>query len=73
MTGENIRIINGSVHLDHVVSAKEIHNDGGRILAGIEGVDLANTKTNLALTRYEFELFQARQVYVRVSKDGTKT
>ena len=36
--------------LDHVVSAKEIHNDAGRVLAGLDGSRLANTDSNLAST-----------------------
>lgn len=36
--------------LDHVISAKEIHNDAGRVLAGIDGSDLANTDGNLEST-----------------------
>jgi len=36
--------------LDHVVSAKEIHDDSGRVLAEINGADLANTDINLKPT-----------------------
>ena len=36
--------------LDHVVSAEEIHNDPGRILAGLDGMDLANCPENLRYT-----------------------
>src|SRR5690606_38750339 len=36
--------------LDHVQSAKEIHNDAGRELAGLDGVELANQNTNLKST-----------------------
>ncbi len=36
--------------LDHVISAKEIHNDRGRRLAGIDGVGLANADSNLSST-----------------------
>jgi hypothetical protein len=41
---------NESHDLDHVVSAKEIHDDAGRVLAGIDGTKLANTDTNLKPT-----------------------
>lgn len=41
---------NSSMDLDHVVSAKEIHDDPGRVLANLNGPDLANTRTNLAPT-----------------------
>lgn len=41
---------NAKMDLDHVVSAKEIHNDPGRILAGLEGTDLANSEDNLKST-----------------------
>ena len=36
--------------LDHTISAKEIHNDRGRVLAGLSGVDLANDPQNLKFT-----------------------
>jgi len=36
--------------LDHIISASEVHNDAGRVLAGFEGVALANTSTNLSST-----------------------
>lgn len=36
--------------LDHVVSAHEIHNDAGRILADTDGVSLANQDDNLSST-----------------------
>lgn len=38
---------NAYVDLDHTISAKEIHDDRGRVLAGLKGEDLANTETNL--------------------------
>lgn len=38
---------NGKVDLDHTISAKEIHEDAGRVLAGVDGVELANKDTNL--------------------------
>lgn len=37
-------------NLDHVISAKEIHDDPGRVLAGIKTEDLANISENLAST-----------------------
>lgn len=37
-------------NLDHVISAKEIHDDPARILSGKEGPELANTDTNLKFT-----------------------
>lgn len=36
--------------LDHVVSAHEIHEDPGRVLAGLDGKDLANSTENLRFT-----------------------
>ncbi len=36
--------------LDHVVSAENIHNDPGRILAGLDGKELANCPENLRYT-----------------------
>lgn len=39
--------------LDHIVSAKEIHDDRGRVLSGLKGEDLANDpETNLTPTNY---------------------
>lgn len=38
-------------HLDHVISAKEIHNDAGRVLAELDGVELANQDRNLQSTQ----------------------
>lgn len=37
--------------LDHIVSAHEIHHDAGRILAGADGIALANQNSNLASTQ----------------------
>jgi len=37
-------------HLDHTVSAHEIHNDAGRVLAEANGVELANQSSNLNST-----------------------
>lgn len=39
-----------SRNLDHVISAYEIANDPGRILAGLDGVELANQSSNLQST-----------------------
>lgn len=36
--------------LDHVISAKSIHDDHGRVLSGIKGADLANSPENLKFT-----------------------
>lgn len=48
-TGEKIPR-NGKSDLDHVISAKEIHDDAGRVLAGLIGTDLANSDENLQVT-----------------------
>ncbi|UUF29166.1 hypothetical protein NQB68_04300 [Escherichia coli] len=37
-------------NLDHIISAKEIHDDPGRILAERDGTELANDASNLAFT-----------------------
>lgn len=42
--------VNDKVDVEHIISAKEIHNDPGRTLAGIRGVDLANSDDNLCAT-----------------------
>lgn len=36
--------------LDHVIAAEYIHNDPGRILAELDGLDLANCESNLRYT-----------------------
>lgn len=41
---------NEKFDLDHVISAKEIHEDPGRILAGLSGEELANSPENLQAT-----------------------
>ncbi len=42
--------INEKSDLDHTIAAKEIHEDRGRVLAGLRGVDLANSSENLNIT-----------------------
>lgn len=37
-------------NLDHTISAYEIHEDRGRVLAGLDGVKLANASSNLKFT-----------------------
>ncbi len=49
MTGKRIKI-NDKTDLDHIVSAKAIHDDRARVLAEVDGTTLANTEQNLALT-----------------------
>ena len=41
---------NADVDLDHVISAKEIHGDRGRVLAGMSASDLASRADNLQPT-----------------------
>lgn len=48
-TGEKI-LPGQKSDLDHVISAKEIHDDPGRVLAGLDGTDLANSDVNLQTT-----------------------
>ncbi len=48
-TGKNIGP-HDKKHQDHVVSAKEVHDDPGRVLAEVDGVALANRQTNLKAT-----------------------
>lgn len=42
--------INEKRNLDHVISSKEIHDDAGLVLAGQNGVELANQSSNLQST-----------------------
>lgn len=39
-----------NAELDHVISSKSIHDDQGRVLAGLKGTDLADAKENLKFT-----------------------
>lgn len=48
-TGDKVAV-NGKTDLDHIISAKEIHDDRGRVLAGLKGSDLANSSENLCAT-----------------------
>lgn len=49
LTGETLNN-NSKMNLDHIVSANEIHNDRGRVLAEINGIELANKNSNLSPT-----------------------
>jgi hypothetical protein len=40
--------------LDHSIPTSEIHHDAGRILSGVNGVELANSDTNLISTHQYF-------------------
>lgn len=52
-TGEQMSSLRSDSHsIDHVIAAEEIHNDAGRVLAGLDGVELANSSTNLQITSY---------------------
>lgn len=42
--------VSSKKNLDHTVSASEIHHDPGRILADVDGADLANVNSNLNST-----------------------
>ena len=42
--------------LDHVMSAHEIHDDRGRVLAGLDGIELANDPGNLRFTNADLNL-----------------
>lgn len=48
-TGDSVAR-NANMDLDHAIAAKEIHDDPGRILAGLDGKDLANCEENLKPT-----------------------
>ncbi|WP_298715902.1 hypothetical protein [uncultured Oceanisphaera sp.] len=41
---------NENRQLDHIISSHEVHNDAGRVLAGIDGVNLANQESNFQST-----------------------
>lgn len=42
--------MNENRDLDHVISAKEVHDDAGRVLAEMDGAELANQSSNLQST-----------------------
>lgn len=48
-TGQKMKR-DAKMDVDHVISTKEIHDDPGRVLAGLNGVDLANSQENLRAT-----------------------
>jgi len=57
-TGEDLHFLGNSknapthinAELDHVIAAKSIHEDKGRVLSGLKGYDLANDPDNLKFT-----------------------
>lgn len=51
-TGEALSAKPGSFHLDHVISAKTVHDDPGRVLAGLSADELSTRPENLAPTHY---------------------
>ena len=48
-TGKNLKS-HQKRQLDHVISAHEIHDDAGRVLAGVDGVKIANEDSNFVST-----------------------
>lgn len=62
----------GRAELDHVVSAKEIHNDAGRVLAGVDGVDLANSDFNLRFTNEQLNKSKGKLSVEGVIARGVK-
>lgn len=46
----NMLAENTNRHLDHTISANEVHNDAGRILAEVDGSRAANAESNLNST-----------------------
>lgn len=70
-TGNKVSI-NTSMDLDHSYSAKNIHDDPGRVLAGIEGKDLANKKTNLHATNSSINRSKGAKTMDQFIKDWEK-
>ena len=62
----------GRANLDHVVSAKEIHDDAGRVLAGVDGVDLANSDYNLRFTNEQLNKSKGEASVDTVIERGVK-
>ncbi|MDG6240016.1 DNA repair protein, partial [Glaesserella parasuis] len=45
--------LNRKREIDHTISAKEIHDDAGRVLANVDGVKIANRDYNLNTTTWD--------------------
>lgn len=59
-------------NLDHVISAKEIHDDPGRVLAGKDGTNLANKQSNLRFTNEKLNKSMGEkdiEIYIQEQKD----
>ncbi|MCR5557074.1 MAG: hypothetical protein K6F75_05890 [Butyrivibrio sp.] len=59
--------------LDHVMSAHEIHDDKGRVLAGLDGRELANNPGNLRFTNADLNLNKSDMTveeYIRWCEDN---
>lgn len=50
-----------TAELDHVIAAKAIHEDRGRVLAGLSGVFLANSEENLQFTNKSLNASMGKQ------------
>ena len=61
-TGEKLDS-SSKVDLDHVMSAKEIHDDAGRVLADLSGEELANNPTNLQPTNAHTNRTKKADIY----------
>lgn len=61
--------LRGDRQLDHTISAKEIHDDRARHLSGLDGVELANSDSNLNSTNwYVNNLKRAHSVDVFINE-----
>lgn len=59
--------------LDHVVAAKEIHDDPGRVLAGIDGIETANRSSNLQSTHETINSSKGAKPIDQYLSDVSKT
>ena len=60
-------------NLDHVIAAKEIHDDPGRVLAGKSGVELANKQSNLKFTNEKLNKSMGQEdieLYIQRQKEN---
>ena len=62
----------GRANLDHVKPAKTIHDDPGRVLAGVDGVDLANSDYNLRFTNEQLNKSKRDDTVETVIARGVK-
>ncbi len=59
---------NRNAELDHIIEAKAVHDDPGRVLAGLDGAKLADAKENFAWTNKSLNASMGSWAYQQMSK-----